>query len=176
MDKRVTIRKRRSWGLGGGMKRKAADKHAPSSSAEIPATSHASSRVGLNKDGSGRVGWRHAASLERHILGEKSPRSSSGTKNLTELPLELLRELSVGHADPLDAQIVEVLSGFGGSANLDQLLIGLFREFQVIQKRRFLQNKVWRMIRKGQLHKAPGTRGVFCLASAKRNKRRNNKK
>jgi len=88
----------------------------------------------------------------------------------------LLRELSVGHADPLDAQIVEVLSGYGGSANLDQILIGLFRKFQVIQKRRFLQNKVWRMIRKDRLHKAPGMRGVFCLAQATRNKRHNNRK
>ena len=158
------------------MKRKAADKLAPSSPAETPATSHASSRAGLNKDTSGKVGWRHAASLERHILGEKSSRSATSAKDVIDLPLELLRELSVGHADPLDAQIVEVLSGFGGSSNLDQILIGLFRKFQVIQKRRFLQNKVWRMIRKGRLHKAPGMRGVFCLAQATRNKRHNNRK
>ena len=158
------------------MKRKSADKRAPSSAAETPVTSRAKSRTALNTDAGGKGGWRHAASLVRHILGEKSSRSTSGAKDMTDLPLELLRELSVGHADPLDAQIVEVLSGYGGSANLDQILIGLFRKFQVIQKRRFLQNKVWRMIRKGRLHKAPGMRGVFCLAQATRNKRHNNRK
>ena len=156
------------------MKRKAADKRAPSSAAETPATSRAPSRVAPNNDIGGKGGWRHAASLDRRIARENSSRA--GAKDMADLPLELLRELSVGHADPLDAQIVEVLSGYGGSANLDQILIGLFRKFQVIQKRRFLQNKVWRMIRKGRLHKAPGTRGVFCLAPATRKKRRNGRK
>lgn len=157
------------------MKRKSVDRRAPSSATETPVMSRAKLRAASNADSGGKGGWRHAASLERHILGEKSSRSASGAKDMTDLPLELLRELSVGHADPLDAQIVEVLSGYGGSANLDQILIGLFRKFQVIQKRRFLQNKVWRMIRKGQLHKVPGTRGVFCLSSERKNRWRTRK-
>jgi hypothetical protein len=165
------IHRRRSWGLGGGMKRKSADKRS-SAAVETPAASRAPSRGVSNNTTGDKGGWRHSASLERHVLGEKSVRAAAGAKDMTDLPLELLRELSVGHADPLEAQIVEVLSDHGGSANLDQILIGLFRKFQVIQKRRFLQNKVWRMIRKGRLHKTPGTRGVFSLVSERKNRRR----
>ncbi len=88
------------------MKRKSADKRAPSAAAETSVKSRAPMRATSNNDTGGKGGWRHAASLERHILGEKSSRVAAGTKDMTDLPLELLRELSVGHADPLDAQIV----------------------------------------------------------------------
>jgi hypothetical protein len=152
------------------MKRKAAGKHTPALAAGAPSARHALA-ARSEKDTGGKSGWRHAASLDRQFARGKS----FAEKDMTDLPPELLRELSIGQVDPLDAQIVEVLSSSGGSANLDQILIGLFRKFQVIQKRRFLQNKVWRMIRKGRLYKAPGTRGVFCLAPQK-NRRRNNRK
>ncbi len=85
------------------------------------------------------------------------------TDDLSGLPDELLKELSVSQADALDHQITEVFQALGGSADLDQILIGLYRKFQVVQKRRFLQNKLWRMVRKGQMRKPKGERGHFHL-------------
>lgn len=87
--------------------------------------------------------------------------------DLSGLPDELLKELSVSQADLLERQIVDVLQALGGSADLDQVLIGLYRKFQVVQKRRFLQNKLWRMVRKGQMHKPQGARGQFRLENSK---------
>ncbi len=89
------------------------------------------------------------------------------TRDLSGLPDELLRELSVSQADVLERQVLEVMQALGGSADLDQVLIGLYRKFQVVQKRRFLQNKLWRMVRKGQMQKPKGERGQFRLENAK---------
>ena len=87
--------------------------------------------------------------------------------DLSGLPDELLSQLSVSQVDILERQILAVFETLGGSADLDQVLIGLYRKFQVVQKRRFLQNKLWRMVRKGQIQKSKGARGQFRLENAK---------
>jgi hypothetical protein len=94
-----------------------------------------------------------------------------GTTDTSGLPPELLKELRRGGTDRLEQQIIAVFEACGGTADLDQLLIGLFRKFGVVQKRRFLQNKLWRMVRKEQLHTLKEARGVFRLASAKKRHR-----
>lgn len=117
----------------------------------------------------------HAAALEAFI-GQKAD-AKSQTLDTSDLPPELLKELSAGHADKLEGQIVEVMKAQGGSADLDQLLIGLYRKSHVVQKRRFLQNKLWRMVRKGVLRKNREDRGTFFLvASAPKRDRRENKR
>jgi hypothetical protein len=65
--------------------------------------------------------------------------------NIFDLPPELLGELSIAKTDELEDQLVTVINAYGGEASLDQILVGLFRKFQVSQKRRFLQNKLYRM-------------------------------
>ena len=56
-----------------------------------------------------------------------------------------------------------VLQAYGGTADLDQILVGLFRKFKVVQKRRFLQNKVWRMCQKEMLWSIRGKKGVYTF-------------
>ncbi|MCD1621097.1 hypothetical protein K7H20_23965 [Salipiger manganoxidans] len=65
--------------------------------------------------------------------------------NIHDLPTELLDELSVAKTDELEDQLVTVINSYGGEASLDQILVGLYRKFKVTQKRRFLQNKLYRM-------------------------------
>ena len=65
--------------------------------------------------------------------------------NILDLPQELRNELSVAKTDELEDQIVTVINAYGGEASLDQVLVGLFRKFEVVQKRRFVQNKLYRM-------------------------------
>ncbi len=91
--------------------------------------------------------------------------------DLSDLPPELLAELSVSQVDALERQVLSVIESCGGEADLDQILIGLYRRFQVVQKRRFLQNKLWRMVRKNQVQKTKSARGVF-RTEARRAKRR----
>ena len=56
--------------------------------------------------------------------------------------------------------------------DLDQVLIGLYRGFGVIEKRRVIQNKLWRLVRTGRICKAKNTRNVFALVAPKRRERR----
>jgi hypothetical protein len=65
--------------------------------------------------------------------------------NVFDLQSELLEELSIAKADEIDDQLVTVINAYGGEASLDQILVGLYRKFKVSQKRRFLQNKLYRM-------------------------------
>jgi hypothetical protein len=113
------------------------------------------------------VDWRdHVNALEAQVRGH-DPIPADALGEADDLPAELLRELSVGRADPLGAQIIVVFEGCGGLADLDQVLIGLYRAFRVIHRRRVIQNKIWQMIRKGHLRKVKGARGLFCLPSRK---------
>jgi hypothetical protein len=92
-----------------------------------------------------------------------SERKEIDVTNLSDLPAELLSELSATQLDVLERQMLAVLEALGGSGDLDQILIGLYRKFGVVQKRRFTQNKLWRMVRKGQVKKPKGARGLFRL-------------
>ncbi|MBV9989900.1 MAG: hypothetical protein JOZ72_01290 [Alphaproteobacteria bacterium] len=92
--------------------------------------------------------------------------------DLSDLPPELVAELSTPQVDLLERQIANVLEALGGAGDLDQILIGLYRRFQVVQKRRFLQNKLWRMVRKGLVLKTKSVRGVFRLDAPKNKRRR----
>ena len=92
-------------------------------------------------------------------------REEIGVTGLSDLPAELLSELSASQVDVLERQILAVLEALGGGGDLDEILIGLYRKFGVVQKRRFLQNKLWRMVRKGLTKKPKGARGLFRLAT-----------
>lgn len=78
--------------------------------------------------------------------------------NVYDLPPELLEELSIAKTDELEDQIVTVINAYDGEASLDQILVGLFRKFKVSQKRRFLQNKLYRM---PMVWSVGGRKGVY---------------
>jgi len=78
--------------------------------------------------------------------------------NIHDLPHELLDELSVAKTDEIEDQIVTVINAYGNEASLDQILVGLYRKFGVVQKRRFLQNKLYRM---SMVWSVPGRKGIY---------------
>lgn len=81
--------------------------------------------------------------------------------NVHDLPPELLEELSIAKGDELDDQIVTVVNSYGGEATLDQILVGLYRKFKVSQKRRFMQNKLYRM---PMIWSVDGRKGVYTAS------------
>jgi len=109
------------------------------------------------------------------LVTDQTPRPAHDPADITDLsdlPPELLAELSIAQVDVLERQVLTVLRELGGAADLDRILIALYRRFQTVQKRRFLQNKLWRMVRKGQVEKSDGARGVFRLEPKKQRRRR----
>lgn len=95
-----------------------------------------------------------------HILDleDKTSALPPDLGNIHDLPPELLSELSVAKTDELEDQIVTVINAYGGTASLDQILVGLFRKFKVVQKRRFIQNKLYRM---AMVWSVDGRKGVY---------------
>src|SRR6478752_7647687 len=91
----------------------------------------AQQRPGLSAEERGRYGrWiAHAESLEA-LLGTGGKGSMPARMRAEEanLPPALLKELSAGKRDALEQQIVTVLAACNGSADLDQVLIGLRSE------------------------------------------------
>lgn len=132
-------------------------------------------RPGISAEERGRCErWlTHTASLGA-LLGIEG-QTAEGTNfpaAQTDLPPALLKELRHRQPDQLEGQIVAVLAACNGSADLDQILIGLYRGFGLVEKRRTIQNKLWRLVRKGRISKAHDTRNVFSLSQRKSRERR----
>jgi hypothetical protein len=132
----------------------------------------AQSRPGASAEERGRCQrWLdHAESLKALLEMGRGPRGEVSS-SYDDLPAALLKELNPRKADQLEKQIIAVLAACNGSADLDQVLVGLYRGFGVIGKRRVIQNKLWRLVRTGRIAKTK-KRNVFSLQSGDRGERR----
>lgn len=81
--------------------------------------------------------------------------------DLSDLPDELKAELSAIKTDDLENQIFTIINAAGGEANIDTILIELFRRFDVVQKRTYITNKLWRMTQKEGLIWAAEGKGYY---------------
>jgi uncharacterized LabA/DUF88 family protein len=84
--------------------------------------------------------------------------------NISDLPELLRNQLQAAKTDELERQVLEVLEGFEGVANIDEILVGLYRRFSLIQERAFISNKLYRMQKAGHLISVKGKRGVYQVA------------
>lgn len=85
----------------------------------------------------------------------------SNGEDLSDLPPELLKELSSTKTDELETQIVTIINAASTVADIDTILINLYRRFEVVQTRRFLQNKLWRMTQKEIIWSVEGKKGSY---------------
>lgn len=78
--------------------------------------------------------------------------------NVFDLPEDLRKQISSFKGDEIEDQIVLVINAYEGTASLDQILVGLYRKFKASHKRRFIQNKLYRM---RMVWPAPEQKGYF---------------
>lgn len=93
-------------------------------------------------------------------ISEDAPSRVPPADDLTDLPPELLAELSggaKGESDPL----IQIIEDRGGTATLDQILIDLYRKHREISKRALVSNKLYRLAKRGLCAAAPGRKGVY---------------
>lgn len=83
--------------------------------------------------------------------------------NLSDLPEELRSELPTTLKDELEIQIIECFIDLEGIANIDEILVFLYRKYGVIQKRAFLASKIYRMVKSRSLEKIKGKKGIYRL-------------
>lgn len=87
--------------------------------------------------------------------------------DIFDLPSELVQELSITKGDGLEDKLITVINSYGGIASLDQILVGLYKKYGIIQKRRYIQNKLYRMSKAGMVHSIKGKKGVYTTDSGK---------
>jgi hypothetical protein len=83
--------------------------------------------------------------------------------DLADLPPALIAELSGRKTDTLEDQILAIVRVAGGAVGLNRLLVELYRRHGQVHVRKALNNKAYRMARKGLIQAVPGQRGVYIL-------------
>lgn len=83
--------------------------------------------------------------------------------SLSDLPKELREQLQTSSMDELGEQILEVMKSFEGIASIDEVLVGIYRKYGVIEKRPNLANKMYKMCKDEFLHSVSGRRGVYSI-------------
>ena len=82
-------------------------------------------------------------------------------EKISDLPPSLVAELSSVKVDELEDQVVTVINAFEGTANIDEILVGLYRKFKVEQTRKFMLNKLYRMMKSDLIYSLPGRKGMY---------------
>ena len=89
---------------------------------------------------------------------------SNSYGDLSDLPEELIEQLNLTKIDELEQQIRDIVaSAEGVEMGIDPILIELYRRHKVVQTRKFLMNKLYRMAQKEIVNAAPGKKGYYYL-------------
>lgn len=83
--------------------------------------------------------------------------------DLTDLPREVLAELNLTKIDEMEQQLRDIVAS-GDDVGLDPIIIEMYRRHKVIQPRRFIMNKLYRMAQKGIIDAVEGKKGVYRVA------------
>lgn len=102
-----------------------------------------------------------AAGLEPDAPSPRARYSKLG--DISDLPPELRQQLSLSESDQLERHILDLAEEVGGEISVDEVLIGLYRRFKIIQQRKILVGKLSRMLRKGSLTSVTGRKGIYRI-------------
>jgi len=84
--------------------------------------------------------------------------------DLSDLPEEVLNQLNLSKVDELEQQMRDIVAAANGEeVGLDPIIIELYRRHKVMQERRFIMNKLYRMAQKGIINSVDGKKGVYYL-------------
>lgn len=84
--------------------------------------------------------------------------------DLSDLPEAVLSQLNLSKVDELEQQMRDIIAAANGEEiGLDSIIIELYRRHKVVQERRFIMNKLYRMANKGIINSVEGKKGVYYL-------------
>lgn len=110
-----------------------------------------------------------SAEILENIALETLPDSSPEQQDLFQidpfdldgLPEELVSELAISKADQEDAQIIQLFRIARRPLNINEVMVGLFRKFDVQSKRTALSARLYRMATRDELRSVE--KGVYAL-------------
>ena len=80
--------------------------------------------------------------------------------DIKDLPPELIKELNID-TEGTEFTIISIIDESCGISTLDKILIGLYKKTGQINKRTQLNNKILRMIQRGDIFSVSGKKGVY---------------
>lgn len=84
---------------------------------------------------------------------------------IDDLPDELKAQLQAIKVGDIEQVIIDMLrDDFGGIANLDEILVGLYRRKHEVFGRQLISNKLYRMNKAGLVASVPKKKGVYRSA------------
>ena len=83
----------------------------------------------------------------------------------SDLPESLVKQLNIAKIGDLEGKTIAVLRDkYEGVANVDELMVGVYREYKhVVDDRRGFLNKLYRMQKSGLIESVPKRKGVYKL-------------
>lgn len=82
--------------------------------------------------------------------------------DLFDLPTDIIRQLQITKINAIDRQILTVIDElYNGMANIDEIMVGLYRKFQRIEKRSYLSNKLYRLSQNQYIHTVRNKKGIY---------------
>ena len=88
----------------------------------------------------------------------------SAEGNLSDLPDELLAQLSGRVKKGQDDPLIKIINDHGGTATLDDILIDLYRRHGEIGTRNLISNKLYRLGKNGLVKAVEGKKGIYTTA------------
>ncbi|MDZ7587726.1 MAG: hypothetical protein U5J78_00590 [Parasphingorhabdus sp.] len=74
-----------------------------------------------------------------------------------------MAQLSPTKIDELEMQLRDIIASAYDTIDLDSAIIELYRRHKVVSERRFLMNKLYRMVQKELIESVEGKKGVYRL-------------
>jgi hypothetical protein len=85
--------------------------------------------------------------------------------DVSTLPPELTSQLQSIKLGEIESQILDVMNGLDGYANLDEILVSLYRKFGKVYDRKYISHKLYRMVHSGVVISVKGRKGVYTVCS-----------
>ena len=89
--------------------------------------------------------------------------------NLEDLTQEIKSQLVIQKVDPAYKKIISLLEKAGKPLNLDEMMVGYYREYGVLKPRKYFMSKLYNMSRSRfkQIESVKGKKGTYALTITK---------
>lgn len=84
-----------------------------------------------------------------------------------KLPDEIKKELSFGKVDEFSDKIIKVLYFYNGIANIDEIIVGMYRKYNVIKTRDYYVGKLYKMAKNHLINCVKGKKGIYTTLDFK---------
>lgn len=89
----------------------------------------------------------------------------AGYENLPEV---VKKELCFGKTDEFSDKIINVLYSYKGIANIDEIIIGMYKTFNIIKSRNYYVGKLYKMAHKHLINSVKGKKGIYTTLDYKK--------